>query len=229
MRIMAEKMFIYSLSHPTTGCVFYIGQSKNVYIRVLNHVQKCHLLKGEKDRIINEICSLGLLPKWDILEEIEVDLKNILSITNVSNRENFWIQKFNTGGALQNIQKIPKPRLINKGAGQSNSKECLRCGHEFEPKNPKGKFCSDVCRVYWNRMKKANDKLGEAVFSSINDFNKQTNEIKPPEQPTTNYTINTQRIYELEEELKSIPDTTKGLGKKLAESIKKQIFNLKYK
>lgn len=32
-------------------------------------------------------------------------------------------------------------------------KKCLQCGSEFEPKNPKGKFCSDKCRVYWNRKK----------------------------------------------------------------------------
>ena len=30
-------------------------------------------------------------------------------------------------------------------------KKCKRCGKDFTPKNPKGKFCSDKCRVYFGR------------------------------------------------------------------------------
>lgn len=30
-------------------------------------------------------------------------------------------------------------------------KECLSCKKEFEPKRPHGKFCSDKCRVAYNR------------------------------------------------------------------------------
>jgi len=33
-------------------------------------------------------------------------------------------------------------------------KKCLYCNVEFTPKNPKGKFCSDNHRVYWNRQNK---------------------------------------------------------------------------
>lgn len=32
-------------------------------------------------------------------------------------------------------------------------KKCIVCGADFEPKNPKGKFCSDKCK-----MKAARDK-----------------------------------------------------------------------
>jgi predicted nucleic acid-binding Zn ribbon protein len=34
-------------------------------------------------------------------------------------------------------------------------KKCLysKCGKEFEPNKPKQKFCSDKCRVYWNRQR----------------------------------------------------------------------------
>lgn len=34
-------------------------------------------------------------------------------------------------------------------------KKCKHCGKEFEPKNPKGKFCSDKCRVYASRAVKS--------------------------------------------------------------------------
>lgn len=30
-------------------------------------------------------------------------------------------------------------------------KKCRHCGKEFQPKNPKGVFCSDRCRVYHGR------------------------------------------------------------------------------
>ena len=33
-------------------------------------------------------------------------------------------------------------------------KNCLHCKKEFEPKNPKGKYCSTKCRVYHSRVLK---------------------------------------------------------------------------
>lgn len=37
-------------------------------------------------------------------------------------------------------------------------KNCKYCDREFEPKNPKGKFCSDKCRVYFSRKPKEPEK-----------------------------------------------------------------------
>jgi predicted nucleic acid-binding Zn ribbon protein len=34
--------------------------------------------------------------------------------------------------------------------------ECLNCKKEFEPKRPHGKFCSDKCRVAYNRANPQN-------------------------------------------------------------------------
>lgn len=39
-------------------------------------------------------------------------------------------------------------------------KKCKRCDKDFEPKNPKGVFCSDKCKVYWHRE---NPKSLEAI------------------------------------------------------------------
>lgn len=44
-------------------------------------------------------------------------------------------------------------------------KNCKKCGGEFEPKNPKGKFCSNKCKVYWHR---ANPKV------TLKNFNEQS-------------------------------------------------------
>jgi len=38
---------------------------------------------------------------------------------------------------------------------------CLNCGNDFTPKNPKGKCCSDKCRVSWNRKNKGVIFIGD--------------------------------------------------------------------
>jgi predicted GIY-YIG superfamily endonuclease len=48
-------------------------------------------------------------------------------------------------------------------------KSCLYCNTEFEPKKPKAKFCSDKCRVYFNRE----DKMDAGfVYCLKNPLNK---------------------------------------------------------
>jgi hypothetical protein len=37
-------------------------------------------------------------------------------------------------------------------------KECLNCNKEFEPKRESGKYCSDNCRVQWNRKNPKQEK-----------------------------------------------------------------------
>jgi hypothetical protein len=45
-------------------------------------------------------------------------------------------------------------RLVSSGrVFLFNMKKCKHCSKEFEPKNPKGIFCSDNCRVYFGRRK----------------------------------------------------------------------------
>lgn len=43
-------------------------------------------------------------------------------------------------------------------------KKCIVCGTDFEPKNPKGKYCSDKCKMKDARTKK---KLGEDFKAEI--------------------------------------------------------------
>ncbi len=54
-------------------------------------------------------------------------------------------------------------------------KKCLRCQKDFEPKNPKGKFCSDKCRVYWNRV----NAHAKNVKRAINEVAKMESGEKP--------------------------------------------------
>lgn len=113
-------------------------------------------------------------------------------------------------------------------------KRCLRksCGKEFDPNKPKQKFCSDKCRVYYSR---------ENSSPKIQNLTNPTHEVKPFEQPKTNFAINTGRISELEkeiavkeDELSRVPNEGAGLIlrnflRKQIESSKKELNNLKYK
>jgi len=77
--------------------------------------------------------------------------------------------------------------------------KCLNCEKEFEPKRETAKYCSVNCRVRYNQKngkKNAVSKfqmqaLYNEVLSMVRDLSKPTNEIKPFEQPKTNYSINT--------------------------------------
>ena len=72
------------------------------------------------------------------------------------------------------------------------------------------------------------NEFTEFAKQVVQDLSKPNTEIKPVEQPKSNYVIDTQKISELEKELAAIPDTTKGVGKTLGDSIKRRIYFLKY-
>lgn len=71
-------------------------------------------------------------------------------------------------------------------------KKCKYCHKEFEPKNPKGKFCSDKCRVYWNR------KNGKFKATKLLDDKTET--------ANTGKSETQKQITTLETELKSLGD-----------------------
>lgn len=102
---------------------------------------------------------------------------------------------------------------------------CKRCGKPITPKTKRAEFCSPKCKVYWHREIKIKLKPEKTFEQKLADLTKpKTSELKPP--PQTNLTINTaDRIKELEEELKSVPDI--GLGKKRRAFIQNQISKLK--
>jgi len=119
--------------------------------------------------------------------------------------------------------------------------ECPICKKEFNEYTGRRakKFCSDECKVkFWNAQKKviennkpenkerimkerngANDKLDEAVrkytsFGSASEFTEFKTVID-----------NSEKINQLEEEYKTVPDV--GMGKKLRASIQNKIYKLK--
>lgn len=79
-------------------------------------------------------------------------------------------------------------------------KDCLNCETKFTPKNPKGKFCSDKCKVAYSRKNKsAKSSISKPAVEKekpkvqVKDLNEQSNVVKPITdlQPKTNYAVNT--------------------------------------
>ena len=97
---------------------------------------------------------------------------------------------------------------------------CKKGFNEHTGRRPK-KFCSDGCKVkFWNTQKRVVDgKLDEAVkkytsFESASEFIEFKTSVD-----------NSEKIKELEEEIKTIPDI--GLGKKRRQFLEQQIRNFK--
>lgn len=69
--------------------------------------------------------------------------------------------------------------------------DCLNCGKELNhvPGRREKKFCNANCRVAF--FYKKNPKKKTAAKTVVKDYTKPTNEVKPPEQPKTNHTIDT--------------------------------------
>ena len=76
------NVYIYTLEHPTTGEVRYVGQTVNPTLRYKQH------LRGEPFRKrkawMDSLAALGLKPKMEILEEVEEE--------NILDAEWFWIE-----------------------------------------------------------------------------------------------------------------------------------------
>lgn len=87
-------MFIYTLAHPLTGEVRYIGKTKDLKDRLTRHIQKSYLDKYDKNtyksRWIKKLLSHNLKPIMEVLDECDENLVDIY--------EKYWISQFKTWG-----------------------------------------------------------------------------------------------------------------------------------
>ena len=170
------KMYIYSLIDPRTNKIFYVGQTKDTHTRLIRHLQESLKGKYPKDSRITELVRLGIMPKINTIEEIEVDQSRKKYETKTSEREKYWIELYSKDNQLDNMQN-------NKnGVIEDNKKVCLYCGNDYYAFSSKAKYCSTNCRVYWNREKKAVDLLGEKFSEPILKTEPQKGSATEPKQ-----------------------------------------------
>lgn len=84
-------VYIYTLSHPTTGTVRYVGKTTNVKIRYNSHIHKAR--GNGKTHLYNWIRTLlsaDLKPIITVIEETNIDVW--------SDRETFWISHYRNLG-----------------------------------------------------------------------------------------------------------------------------------
>jgi len=176
MEKYSPKMFIYCLINPLNNKMFYIGQTKDPYSRLVGHIFESIKNKTSKDVIITSICKEWLLPKYEILEEIEVDINNKQSIFNVSKREKYWVDLYCKDLELSNVSLVSKENIrVSTTIGvPTREKKCLYCNVSFLYTSTKSRYCSNKCRVYYNRAVKGMQKIdkNEEEVKNISTFDK---------------------------------------------------------
>ena len=65
-----ETVYIYTLEHPITEEIRYVGKTRNPKMRFRNHCNKLHNEKSHKRNWINKLKKEGLKPKMKILDEV---------------------------------------------------------------------------------------------------------------------------------------------------------------
>lgn len=88
---MARNIIIYTLAHPITLEVRYVGKtSTSLNLRYNTHVDKSKHKRTHKDCWIQSLLAKGLKPVLEILEECDED--------NWIEREVYWISQMKTWG-----------------------------------------------------------------------------------------------------------------------------------
>lgn len=147
-----KLVYIYTLEHPLTGEVRYVGKTKNPKMRFQNHMNKGHNKTSHKTNWIESLKREGLRPIMKVLDEV--------SNEEWKYWEKFWIAvctewgfkltNHTSGGeglSLGNntsFKKGDKPWNI----GTANTEICEICGNNFKvwpSQSKKRRTCSHTC------------------------------------------------------------------------------------
>lgn len=103
---------IYKLNYPNGKC--YIGQSKNIYKRVIQHNNYAKYEHGSHNL---QACELAI-QKYGFLKEFEI-LEQILDEKKLDERETYWIKYYNSG-IKENGYNIVLQGNASKKSGVNN-------------------------------------------------------------------------------------------------------------
>lgn len=146
-----ETVYIYTLEHPITEEIRYVGKTKNPKMRFHNHCNKLHNEKSHKRNWINKLKKEGLKPKMKILDEVlESEWKFWERFwINQLKQWNFNLVNHTSGGdglTLGNETSFKKGQVAWNDTNTFIS--CKICNKEFKisPNQlEKKQYCSNKC------------------------------------------------------------------------------------
>lgn len=104
--------FIYTLSHPYTDEVFYVGQSTRPEDRYYLHVvplrTKSYLSKEKVSNVLQYCITNEIVPVCHVIDKIETT-----ELTDAMRLEEYWLQQFRAWGfhMVNHFKVTPKLRI----------------------------------------------------------------------------------------------------------------------
>ena len=134
-----EVRFIYTLSHPTTKEIRYIGQTKNIKQRLAGHIYDSKKGQLYTNRWINSLIDKGLKPVIEVLEECtveDVDDNEILYISLLKSW-GFRLTNSESGGNRQKTMSIESRKKMSIARKLRVTTEETRAKYSSERKGRK--------------------------------------------------------------------------------------------
>lgn len=140
--------YIYSLRHPITYEIFYVGLTGNLKNRLGNHISSSHcaltnpLSSSKKEKIIAEITSHKMTPIMRIIEEIEIR-------TNINEmyayaKESYWINFYRSIGWNLSNTVVMRPYTVKRDLNKYITGEGLAYSHYYMGINSDGEHIYDL-------------------------------------------------------------------------------------
>jgi hypothetical protein len=144
------KIYIYTLEHPETGEIRYVGKTKNPIDRFRSHINSSNGKKSHKRSWIDKLKSEGLYPIMSALDEVDE--------SEWQYWERYWIHQFKCwgfnllnhtaggDGLTSGNQTSFNKDSVSWNTGKGNTFTCEECKIEFKScPASKRRFCSRKC------------------------------------------------------------------------------------
>ena len=210
---------VYALKNPINGDIFYVGKTiKDLPRRLAQHISDSSFLCSSKDKLIYSIIEDLKSPEIVLLESVSFDPSETFD-TRFSDCEKKWIKTISDSYKITNIigntkRRSQKNTQLSKLALETLISEVPKPVYEIEKdlnmptttlqkalKGSRGfpKKWLPILRLYVETKQyllsgaipHISSSKREVVEQVVKDFTKPTNQIKPQEQPKSNFTIDT--------------------------------------
>ena len=160
MKNIQKTTFIYTLYHPITNEVRYIGKSNNPSKRLYKHILDIDKTKSHKNNWIKSLLNEDLKPKVSILDEVPIDEWEYW--------EKYWIEQFKNwnfrltniseggrgpNGYRHNKKSKKKMRQLKLGTklSEEHKNKISKSGKKYHKDNPSYNMKGKNIRIYINK------------------------------------------------------------------------------